>query len=111
VVFDQIGSPTWAADLANAIMQIVEDPDVRNKCGTYLFANEGVTSWYDFAVEILQMSGIACQVTPIETKDYPLPARRPHYSVLNKTLVKSNFGISIPHWKESLKKCIQDLNE
>lgn len=111
VVFDQVGSPTWAADLASAIMQIIAHPEVRSFCGVYLYANEGVTSWYDFAREILEISGIPCEVNPIETKDYPLPARRPHYSVLNKSLVKTTFGIKIPHWKESLLKCVQDLNE
>lgn len=111
VVFDQVGSPTWATDLASAIMQIIAHPNVRNLCGVYLYSNEGVTSWYDFAREILEMSEIPCEVNPIETKDYPLPARRPHYSVLNKSLVKTTFGLKIPHWKESLFKCIQDLNE
>jgi dTDP-4-dehydrorhamnose reductase len=111
VVFDQVGSPTWAADLASAIMQIIAHPEVRSLCGVYLYSNEGVTSWYDFAREILEISEIPCEVNPIETKDYPLPARRPHYSVLNKSLVKTTFGLKIPHWKESLFKCIQDLNE
>ncbi len=111
VVFDQIGSPTWAADLAHAIMAIVNDPLVEKKTGIYHYANEGVTSWYDFAVEILRLSEIQCIVTPIETKDYPLPAPRPHYSVMNKSLIKHTFSIQIPHWKNSLEQCIARLNE
>lgn len=110
VVFDQIGSPTNARDLAEAIVAIL--PQIKQ--GTkeiYHYSNEGVCSWYDFATEIMALSGLDCQVMPILSKDYPTPAQRPFYSVLNKGKIKQDFGIKIEHWKSSLKKCIAALNE
>lgn len=108
VVFDQIGTPTWAGDLAKAILDII--PQTKpERCGIYHYSNEGVCSWYDFAVEILDKSGISCNVEPIETKDYPLPATRPYYSVLNKNKIKHDFKLSIPHWKESLSICLLEI--
>lgn len=108
VVFDQIGTPTWAGDLAKAILDII--PQVKSDgCGIYHYSNEGVCSWYDFAIEILDKSGIPCKVEPIETKDYPLPATRPYYSVLNKSKIKQDFKLSIPYWKESLSKCLLEI--
>lgn len=111
VIFDQIGTPTYAGDLANAILKIVssDTPDVENE--TYHFSNEGVCSWYDFAKAIFEESDVECAVNPIETKDYPTPAVRPHYSLMNKSKIKADFDLTIPYWKESLKLCIQRLQE
>lgn len=107
VVFDQIGTPTYAADLAHTIMQVIEKGIIP---GTYHFTNEGVTSWYDFTIAIHRIAGIkSCKVQPIHTSEYPTPAMRPHYSVLDKTKIKQTYGIEIPHWEESLNTCIQVL--
>lgn len=107
VVFDQIGTPTYAADLAHTIMQVIEKGIIP---GTYHFTNEGVTSWYDFTIAIHRIAGIkSCKVQPIHTCEYPTPAMRPHYSVLDKTKIKQTYGIEIPHWEESLNTCIQVL--
>jgi dTDP-4-dehydrorhamnose reductase len=104
IIADQIGSPTYAADLANAILTIANSQHI--KAGIYHYANEGACSWFDFASEIIAQSGNKCKVTPIETKDYPLPAKRPAYSVLSKTKIKQLYNIEIPWWKDSLTKCI-----
>ena len=114
VIFDQIGSPTYAGDLAKVILAIVEsvtlnEIDSENKI--FHFSNEGVCSWYDFAKAIFELSGIQCEVNPIVTKDYPAPATRPHYSLLNKAKIKQTFNLSIPYWKDSLKTCIKRLQE
>ncbi len=110
VIFDQVGTPTWAGDLAEAILQILADPETgKTKRGIYHFSNEGVASWYDLAVEIMSLSGINCTINPIETTAYPTPAKRPYYSVLNKNNIKATFGISIPHWKKSLEYCIEEM--
>lgn len=114
VVFDQVGSPTNAADLANALIQITEkcfseDFNWEQMRGVYHFSNEGVCSWYDFAVEIMKINQLKCQVSPITSDQYPTPAKRPAFSVLNKTKIKSNFGVPIPHWHESLKICIDKI--
>lgn len=112
VIFDQIGTPTYAGDLAKAIVSIVNyQQENESKPGVYHFSNEGVCSWYDFATEIAQLSGSKCRILPIETKDYPSPTQRPFYSVLNKSKIKSSFGIAIPHWKESLKICLKEINQ
>ncbi len=103
VVYDQAGTPTWAADLAEIIMKIIEN----RLTGLYHFSNEGVTSWYDFAVNIVKLSGIDCEVFPIRTEEFPLPAKRPAFSVLDKKLIKQKMEIRIPHWQESLEKCIK----
>lgn len=112
VVFDQTGSPTFAGDLALAILDIinksVNKPDSFVP-GIYNYSNEGVCSWYDFAIAILETSGLNCRVNPVETKDFPTPAVRPRYSVLNKSKIKDIFGIEIPYWRGSLKKCIGQL--
>ena len=108
MIYDQIGTPTHAADLAQSILAIVPQCNDK-KSSIYHFSNEGVCSWYDFALEILSQSGIACSVTPINTEDYPLPAVRPFYSVLNKSKIKHDFGIIIPHWKDSLTRCLKEL--
>ena len=109
VIFDQIGTPTYAADLAEAIMRIVS---CRNFIpGIYHFSDEGVCSWYDFTKSIHRLAGITCDVHPIETKDYPARTPRPHYSVLNKAKIKSTYSIVIPHWEESLERCIKILKQ
>ena len=110
VVFDQVGSPTYAGDLADAILHIVEG-GTREAYGTYHYSNEGVCSWYDFAKEICEMSGNVCEIRPCHSDEFPSKVARPHYSVLDKTKIKTTFGISIPHWKESLAACIKELNE
>jgi dTDP-4-dehydrorhamnose reductase len=114
VIFDQIGSPTYAGDLAKAILAIVgsdalKELDSGNKI--FHFSNEGVCSWFDFANTIFELSALQCEVNPIETKDYPTPAARPHYSLLNKAKIKLTFNLSIPYWKDSLKTCIKRLQE
>jgi len=107
VVFDQIGSPTYARDLARSIMQIVDKGIIP---GVYHFTNEGVCSWYDFTRTIHRLEGIdSCKVSPIHTEDYPVPAQRPHYSVLDKSKIKETFGIDIRWWEDALKECIKEL--
>lgn len=110
VVFDQIGSPTYAGDLAAAIIEIIALV-IRNKIafnpGIYHYSNEGVCSWYDFAEEIVKEAGISCKVLPILSKEYPTAARRPFYSVLDKSKIKETYNIMIPHWRSSFKSCIR----
>jgi dTDP-4-dehydrorhamnose reductase len=109
VVFDQVGTPTYARDLASVIIGIVKNSamdDTLWKPGIYHYSNEGVCSWYDFAIEIHHLAGITCQTEPIESKDFPTLAKRPFYSVLNKSKIKSAFGCKIPYWKHSLEDCI-----
>lgn len=108
VVSDQIGSPTYAGDLADAIVKII--PQLSEKtAGIYHFSNEGACSWYDFATEIMDASKLNCVVNPILSSQYPTPAVRPFYSVLDKNKIKNTFGITIPHWKRSLYKCIKQF--
>lgn len=108
VVFDQIGSPTYARDLATCILDIL--PKISNsETQVYHFSDEGVCSWYDFAIAIMELSGYSCKVNPIPSSQYPLPAKRPFYSVLNKAKIKAEFGVNIPHWRESLIRCILSL--
>ena len=109
VVSDQIGTPTYARDLAKTILEIIPDYHPKNNTEIYHFSNEGVASWYDFAKEILQLANIKCKVNPVETKDYHTAAQRPQYSLLNKTKIKKEFNIQIPYWKDSLKECIQKI--
>lgn len=112
VIFDQIGTPTYAGDLAKAIISIVNYQEANSaKPGIYHFSNEGVCSWYDFALEIAQLSGAKAKILPIETKDYPSHTQRPFYSVLNKSKIKNTFGIEIPHWKESLQICLKEITQ
>ncbi len=109
VVCDQIGTPTFAGDLAAAIAHVV--PCIRaGQKDIYHYSNEGVCSWYDFAHEIMKQAGLACRVNPIESKDYPTKAVRPFYSVMNKAKVKGDFGIAIPHWNEGLKQCLNQFS-
>ena len=110
VIFDQIGTPTYAKDLAKTILKII--PKIQNsKLSIYHYSNEGAISWYDFAKEIMKMAKLMCKINPIETKDYPTPAKRPHYSVLNKSKIKSAFSIEIPYWKDSLDECLRKIGE
>jgi dTDP-4-dehydrorhamnose reductase len=114
VIYDQIGTPTYARDLAYGILKIIEKIEsktIQNYGGIYHFSNEGVTSWYDFALAIFEDKGIDIVVTPIETKDYPTPAKRPHFSLMNKEKVRSTFGLEIPHWKEALVSCLDLLED
>ena len=109
-IFDQVGSPTYAGDLAEAMLTIVAQAEEGHFVpGVYHFSNEGVCSWYDFTVKILQLAHLSKRVIPIETKDYPTPAARPHYSVLNKGKIKATYGMTIPHWETSLQSCLQHL--
>lgn len=114
VIYDQIGTPTYAGDLADVILEIISK-DITKKIlfhpGIYHYSNEGVASWYDFTIAIHQENGISCNVKPIESKDYPTPAPRPHYSVLNKSKIKQTYQITIPYWKDSLKKCLSLIND
>jgi len=107
VIFDQIGTPTYARDLAVCIMTAINKGVVP---GVYHFSNEGVISWYDFTKAIHRMAGVtSCHVRPLHTSEYPTPAARPHYSVLDKTKIKQTYGIEVPYWEESLKDCIEKL--
>lgn len=108
VVFDQVGSPTYAGDLAALIVKIIDERAL-NHCGVYHYSNEGVCSWYDFAREICEMSGNECNVEPCHSDEFPSKVARPAYSVLDKSKVKATFGVSVPHWKVSLAKCIEEL--
>jgi dTDP-4-dehydrorhamnose reductase len=111
VVFDQTGTPTYARDLAQTILDILQKQKISDGVEVFHYSNEGVTSWYDFAKAIIELSGITCKINPIETKEYPLPATRPFYSVFNKSKIKQRFQIEIPYWKDSLKVCIQRLGQ
>ncbi|MFV0589994.1 MAG: dTDP-4-dehydrorhamnose reductase [Draconibacterium sp.] len=114
VVFDQVGSPTNAADLAAAVLDIIrlsEKDASRFVPGIYHFSNEGVTSWYDFAVAIFELSGVKCKVNPLTSEQFPTPTKRPHYSVLNKSKIRNTFGIQIPYWRDSLNVCLQRLEK
>lgn len=108
VVYDQIGTPTYAADLAVAIFAAIQSPEWHP--GIYHFTNEGVCSWFDFTIQILQQSGVKCSVLPILSSEYAYQTPRPHYSVLDKAKVKATFGIDIPYWTESLARCLQRLS-
>ena len=113
VVSDQIGTPTYAKNLAKVCLDIVsisKSERISKKGKIYHYSNEGVTSWYDFATAIMEIGSLNCKVKPIETKDYPTLAKRPHFSVLNKSKIKLDFNIEIPYWKNSLEKCIEKLN-
>lgn len=109
VVFDQVGTPTYAKDLAALIYKIIEEERIDQQ-GIYHFSNEGVCSWYDFAQEICAMSGHVCEILPCHSNEFPSKVKRPHFSVLDKTKVKETFGVKIPYWKDSLKKCIKELD-
>lgn len=112
VVFDQTGTPTYAGDLADAIFNIIENKKFEGHSGVYHFSNEGVCSWYDFTIKIAQIAGhTACNIQPCHSDEFPSPVKRPAYSVLDKTKIKETFGIQIPYWEDSLKKCMANMNE
>ena len=114
VIFDQLGTPTNAFDLAKSCLDILvysKELNINHKGNLYHFSNEGVASWYDFSIAIMALGKIDCHVKPIETKDYPTAAKRPHFSVLNKSKIKKDFEIEIPYWRDSLAKCISKLNK
>jgi len=106
VVNDQLGCPTYAADLAAAIMQIIASGKSNKNPGIYHYSNAGITNWYAFAVSIKELSGSSCLVNPISTAQYPTAAKRPAYSVLDTTKIKNAFGVTIPSWEESLEQCL-----
>ena len=110
VIFDQVGTPTYAKHLALTILNII--PQIENhKVEIYNYSNEGVLSWYDFAKEIMKMAKLNCKINPIETYQYPTPAKRPHFSLLNKSKIKSKFNLEIPYWKDGLDDCLIRLGE
>jgi dTDP-4-dehydrorhamnose reductase len=110
VVFDQTGTPTYAGDLASAILHIIDFSENKAyKQGIYNYSNEGICSWYDFAVEIMHLIGSKCHIKPIRTSEFPLPAQRPEYSVLDKRKISDTFGLKIPHWKDSLSKAVMKI--
>lgn len=110
LIFDQVGTPTYAKHLALTILNII--PQIENhKVEIYNYSNEGVLSWYDFAKEIMKMAKLNCKINPIETYQYPTPARRPHFSLLNKSKIKSKFNLEIPYWKDGLDDCLKRLGE
>jgi len=112
VIADQVGTPTNSNDLAFVCLDILSKYDQLNKKGSiYHYSNEGAASWYDFAKAIMEFSKTDCEVLPIETKDYPTPAERPPYSILNKSKIKDDFEVSILNWRESLKKCIKKIEK
>jgi dTDP-4-dehydrorhamnose reductase len=113
VVFDQVGTPTYAADLANSILEIISITQNNPETfipGIYHYSNEGVASWYDFAKAVFEISGVKCTVSPVRSVEFPTPAKRPDFSVLDKSKIKNTFGIKIPYWRDSLKICIQSLS-
>ena len=111
VVFDQVGTPTFAGDLADVIFDIVEHRKWEGRTGIYHYSNEGVCSWYDFTIAIHELAGIkGCQVRPILSEEYQYKTPRPHYSVLDKSKFKKTFGVEIPHWMDGLRRCVKLLN-
>lgn len=110
VVFDQCGTPTYAVDLANAIFDIVENRKYEGNTGIYHFSNEGVCSWYDFAIKIAELANNKnCNIQPCHSEEFPSPVKRPAYSVFDKTKIKETFGVKVPHWVDSLKVCMANL--
>jgi dTDP-4-dehydrorhamnose reductase len=109
VVSDQVGSPTYAADLAKAIMHIIESPAAQNAKGIFNYSNEGQISWHEFAMAIKELTGSNCSVNPIPSSQYPTPARRPQFSLLDKTKIRTTFNVKIPGWKDSLAHCIHKM--
>ncbi len=110
VVFDQCGTPTYAVDLANAIFDIVENRQYEGNTGIYHFSNEGVCSWYDFAIKIAELANNKnCNIQPCHSEEFPSPVKRPAYSVFDKTKIKETFGVKVPYWVDSLKVCMANL--
>ena len=114
VIFDQVGTPTYARDLAKTCLEILckdSSLNISKNGSLYHYSNEGVASWYDFAISIMELGGKNCKLNPIQTKDYPTLAKRPQYSVLNKSKIKTDFKIEIPYWRDSLKECIEKIKK
>ncbi len=113
LISDQVGTPTYARDLAKAIIHIIQHPKkTQSNIEIYHFSNEGGCSWYDFAKTIFELSNLECKVNPIDTNEYPTPAKRPYYSLLSKSKIKNDYKMEIPYWRDSLKECLQIiLNE
>jgi dTDP-4-dehydrorhamnose reductase len=109
VVYDQLGTPTYAFDLASMIFTVLSGKELIRGAELFHFSNEGVASWYDFAKSIVTFSGIDCRIEPILTSQYPLPAQRPFYSVMDKSKFRQRFGVTIPYWRDSLKECIERM--
>jgi dTDP-4-dehydrorhamnose reductase len=112
VIYDQVGTPTYARDLAKTCLEILTGANsakISKNGNLYHYSNEGVASWYDFAISTMELGGENCKVKPIQTKDYPTLAKRPQYSVLNKSKIKTDFNIEIPYWRDSLKDCIEKI--
>jgi dTDP-4-dehydrorhamnose reductase len=111
IIADQIGTPTYATDLAEAIITVIRNYPEFDKTEIFHFSNQGIASWYDFAKEIVSLANMECKVTPIRTEEYPLPAPRPFYSVMDKRKYTDTFHCEIPYWKDSLKECISLLTK
>jgi len=109
VIYDQIGTPTYAADLARVLLDIIPKVPPKIRTEIYNYSNEGVTSWYDFAHAIVEIKKLDCKVEPVLAKDYPSDVQRPFFAVLNKARIKKDFGITIPHWRSSLEKCLAKI--
>lgn len=109
VVFDQIGTPTYAHDLAKAVLEIIPRVNPKIRTEIYNYSNEGAASWYDFAKAILEFKNLECEIRPLTTKEYPTEAARPQYSILSKAKIKKDYGIEIPYWRDSLKVCLNKL--
>jgi dTDP-4-dehydrorhamnose reductase len=111
VVFDQIGSPTWVYDLANMLLTIIDNGKAGEAKGIFNYSNEGICSWYDFALSIMQYRGYSTKIFPVRTTSFPLPAARPPFSAMDKSHFKETFGLDIPHWRESLHKCLNSFSD
>ena len=111
VVFDQVGTPTYAQDLADTVLDIIENRKIEGNYGIYHYSNEGICSWYDFTKIIAEIAGNSdCDIKPCHSDEFPSPVSRPSYSVLDKTKIKNTFGIRVPYWTDSLRKCISNLS-
>ena len=112
LISDQVGTPTYARDLAKAILHIIKHPTKgRDGVEIYHYSNEGGCSWYDFAKTIFELSNIECKVNPIDTEEYPTPAKRPFYSLLSKSKIKKDYNLKIPYWRDSLKECLAEITK
>lgn len=109
VIIDQVGTPTYAFDLAQAVLTVLEAGWQHEGVALYQYSNDGVASWYDFATAIVELAGLGCRVLPIETADFVQAAKRPSFSVMNKARIKADFALSIPHWRESLEQCVKEF--
>jgi dTDP-4-dehydrorhamnose reductase len=110
VVCDQVGTPTYSSDLAGTIISLIPHCKEINEIKILHYSNEGVASWYDFAKAIIDISGIECNIIPVPTKEYPLPARRPFFSILDKSMIKTMLNIDIPYWRDSLRECLSKMD-